>query len=154
MVEVLRKADDVLHRYESEVQRFEREVQPEVANLTAQLDKAKGDLEMSGILDRIEFGANENKISVDNGHFKGWRELKVVTPYDRSQIKKLLEALKQIPSVKLEGEAGTEENYSIYLNITEPIPLPNILKNLSLVESSDDRGNTIIIRLKHGNNSL
>jgi len=69
------------------------------------------------------------------------------------KIKKMVEALKQIPSVKLDGEEATEENFSIYLNIAEPIPLDNILQELSLVESSDVRGDTIKLKLKNNNNN-
>jgi F0F1-type ATP synthase membrane subunit b/b' len=147
MVEISQKAGDVFNR-------FEKEVQAEVTNLTVQLDKARGDLEISGILERIGFNVNENKISSDNGNVKGRRELNIMQPYDRSQIKKLLETLKQIPSVRLDGQTGTEENYSIYLNIVEPIPLLSILQNLSIVESSDDRGDTIKIKLKYSDNGL
>ena len=147
MVELSQKAEGVLHR-------FKREVQAEVTNLAVQLDKARGDLEMSGILDRTGVNANENQVSGDKGHFKGWRELNIIPPYDISQVKKLLEALRQIPSVKLDGEAYNEKNYSIYINMAEPIPLPNILQDLSLVESSDDRGDTIKIQLKQGNNGI
>lgn len=147
MVEASQKAKDVLHR-------FEKEVQAEITNLAVQLDKARGDLEISGILDRIGFSTNENEISSDNGHFKGRRVLNIVSPYDSSQIKELLEALKQIPSVKIDGEAGTEENYWIYLNTIEPIPLPNILQDLSLVQSCESRGDKIKIKLIHSNNGM
>ena len=42
----------------------------------------------------------------------------------------------------------TEDNFSIYLNIAEPTPLRNILQELSLVESSDIRGETIRVKLQ------
>jgi F0F1-type ATP synthase membrane subunit b/b' len=142
--EVLQKADDIFNR-------FKTQVQAEITDLSLKLDRARNSLEMRSILD--ENNGDDHDMASTISRYEGRQELNIVPPYDRSQIKKLVEALKQIPSVKLDGEAGTEDNFSIYLNISKPIPLHNILQALSLVESSDPRGDTIKLKLRSNNNN-
>lgn len=141
IVEVSQKIDDIFTQ-------FKTHVQGEFADMATILSKARDNIEIESILQKNEAAdINDNKIK-DSKYLQGRLELIVVPPYDRSQINKLIEALKQIPDIKLDGEAGTEEYFSIYLAITEPIPLQNILHELSLVESSSLKGNTIRLKLR------
>jgi len=146
IVEVLQKADDILNRLNTQVK-------SELTDLSARFDKSRDNLEMKSILGKSEAVANDRNGRSGNGQFKGRLELYIVQPYDRGQIKKLVSALKQIPNVKFGGEAGTEDNFSIYLDIAEPTPLNNILQKLSLVESSNVSGDTIKLKLKDRNNN-
>ena len=145
IVDVSQKAEDILNR-------FKTQLQAELAGLSVTLGKAIDNLEMRSILDKNELIAKDNKKTSDNVSFNGRRELNILPPYSSIQIRKLVEFLKQIPSIKLDGEAATEDDFSIYINIVEPIPLHNILRELSLVESSDVRGDIIKLKLKSGKN--
>jgi len=149
IVEVLQKADEILNRLNTQVQ-------TELTDLSIKFDKSRDSLEMKSILDKLgkdEVSAHDHNGRSGNGQFKGRLELYILQPYDMGQIKKLVSALKQIPSVKFDGEAGTEDNFSIYLDIAEPTPLNNILQKLSLVESSNVSGDTIKLKLKDRNNN-
>jgi len=147
IAEVSQKAEAIIAGVRSQVQ-------TELSELAARIEKTRADFQIKSVLDSSEYKAGSDINGNGNGSFKKRRELNIVQPYDSQTIKKLVKDLKQIPGVKLDGEAGSEENYSIYLNISEPIPLYNIVREFSLVESSDIRGDTIILKLKCDSNGV
>lgn len=144
--------ENVSQKAEGILNRFRAQLHTELNELSVTLGKAADNLEVRSILDKNEFIAGNNEIISDKAPFKGRRELNILPPYSSMQIRKLVEFLKQIPSVKLDGEAATEDDFSIYINVVEPIPLHNILRELSLVESSDVRGDIIKLKLKASKN--
>ena len=143
---------EVLQKAESIVGRFKTEVQAELAALVVAFSKERESIETKAVLDNNIDSSNHNKRNGDNHPLNGRRELNIIMPYDAIQVRKLVELLKKIPGIKLDGEAATEENFTIYLDITEPVPLHNILQELPLVESFDGRGDMIELRLKQSNN--
>ncbi|MFC1914407.1 hypothetical protein ACFLXF_03950 [Chloroflexota bacterium] len=143
---------DVSQKAEGILDRFRTQLHAELNELSVTLGKAVDNLEVRSILDKNEIIARDNEKTSDKAPFNGRRELNILPPYSSIQIRKLVEFLKQIPGIKLDGEAATEDDFSIYINIVESIPLHNILGELSLVESSDVRGDIIKLKLKASKN--
>ncbi len=143
IAEALQKADNILGS-------FKKQVQDELSELILAIGKAKDDSEIRSGIDKVNIGAKkdveDNEIS-GNAPFIGRRELKILPPYDIMQIKRLVESVKQIPDIKLDGEAATEDDYSIYIRILEPLPLMTILREMSLIASSDVKGEKIKLSL-------
>ena len=128
------------------------QVQEELNGWSSRLEKARENLEIKSILDNNKDENNDNSKRNNPDYFQGRRNLNILYPYDRTQIMKLKEALKQISGITIDGEASTEENFSINLVIAEPTPLNSILQELSLVESTDIKGNTINLKLMPSKN--
>lgn len=144
---------EVVKKAESIVDSFNTQVQEELADLAVSFSKAKDNIEMAAVLDTNIDSSNYSKRSGDNQNLNGRRELNIIMPYESKQIKKLVELLKQIPGVKLDGEAATENNFTIYIDMTKPVPLHDILREFPLVESYNGRGDMIELRLKQNNHS-
>jgi vacuolar-type H+-ATPase subunit H len=146
MNETHRLIDEVSQKAEGILNSFKVRLQSELGDLTLKLDQAQDRLDMKSIL--VKNDISVSSIKTGGGSFRDRKELVILPPYTGSQIKKLAEMLKQIPGIKIDGSAATEDNFSIFINITEPIPLHNLLAELSLVESSDIKGEIVKLRLK------
>ena len=142
---------EVLQKVVNIIDRFKTQAQQELEDLVFDYGKARDSIQLRGILNKTTDSSENNK-SGDNHHFKGRRELNIRMPYNTMQIGRLVEFLKQIPGIKLESEAASEDNFSIYLDMSTPVPLNNILRELPLVESLDAKGDTIKLRLKQSKN--
>lgn len=144
---------DVLQKSKDAINRFRTQLQSELTELASAVGKARDEIEMRVLLEQnIEEPASQDEVVSNKPSFKEWRELNVLMPYDRPQIRRIEELLKQIPGIKLDGESATEESFSFYLNITEPVPLQKMLRELSIIDSYEDRGEMIKLRLKQGKN--
>jgi len=135
--EVLQKADSIFIS-------FKKQVQDELSELIQAIDKAKDNLEIRSAIDKVDIVEKKDDKNI---LYSGRRELNILTPYDSPQIKRLKEFLEQIPNLKLDGEAATEDNYSIYINIVEPLPLMTLLLEMSLIASYDIERDKIKLRL-------
>jgi vacuolar-type H+-ATPase subunit H len=142
--EITHKADDI-------VRQFKTNLQSELANLVVTLDKTKSDIEASKLMIHEELNEEEN-ISINNDANKR-KELVILQPYSEMQIQALKEIMKRIPGIKIEGNAATENTCSIFLNVVKPIPLTNMLLQLSMVESANVKGEQIKLKLKDGNST-
>ncbi len=146
LVEVVQKAETIFDR-------FRTETQTELAELLLAVGKVQDNLEGRIIIDEIKVGATvDNGKDPKNRSFAGKRELKVMPPYEGIQVKRLVEFLKKIPSIRLAGQAATEDMASIFIEILEPLPLLALLREMSLIEDSDVRGDTIKLKLRPSNN--
>jgi F0F1-type ATP synthase membrane subunit b/b' len=146
LVEVVQKAETIFDRFRAEAQK-------ELAELLLAVGKVQDNLESRIIIDEIKVGAtDDNGKDPKNRSFEGRRELQVIPPYEGIQIKRLVEFLKKIPNIRLAGEAATEDMASIFIEILEPLPLLTLLREMSLIEDSDVRGNTIKLKLRPSNN--
>ncbi|MFH1003587.1 MAG: hypothetical protein V1780_05520, partial [Chloroflexota bacterium] len=153
MTEVLRKTDNV-------VSLFSSQLQGELAGLLQTVGKAKDDLEIKGVIDEIGLGATrkarKNSQSRpplnENQPMEGRKELNILPPYNRTEINRLVAWLKQAPQIRLGGEAATEQDFSIYVKIVEPVPLIAWLRGLPLVSVSDVEGDKIRLTLNPGKN--
>lgn len=143
IVQVCQKCDDIYNMVRSKVK-------ADLTGLSTEINRMIDNIELKAALEKPESGS-ENTNNVQNSNLEGRRELAIVQPFDRNQIKQIREAVKKIPNVRIEGESGTEENFSIFVVISEPTPLLDILGRLSLVESSSLRGSTIELKLKQMN---
>ncbi len=135
---------------ESILDQCKTQVQATLADLILAVGKAKDNLELRNVMNEIdEAGATKapNK-ERENLLFKGQRELKIIPPYEDLQRRRFIEFLQQIPSIRLTGQAGTEDDTTIYINILEPLPLLTLLSEMSLVSSFDVRGDKIKLKLR------
>ena len=137
VVEVLQKADSIFNA-------FKKQVQDELSEVIQAIDKAKDNLEIRSAIDKVDIVEKKDDKNI---LYSGRRELNILTPYDSLQIKRLKEFLEQIPNLKLDGEAATEDDYSIYINIVEPLPLMTLLLEMSLIASYDIERDKIKLRL-------
>lgn len=89
-------------------------------------------------------------INEDGGRlFKGRMELTVVPPYNSAQIKKLVDSIVQVPTIRRAGEYGSEEEGAkVIFDINEPVPLLNVLGKIPIVISAVDEGESIKLMLK------
>jgi len=137
VMEVLQKADSIFNA-------FKKQVQDELSEVIQAIDKAKDNLEIRSAIDKVDIVEKKDDKNI---LYSGRRELNILTPYDSLQIKRLKEFLEQIPNLKLDGEAATEDDYSIYINIVEPLPLMTLLLEMSLIASYDIERDKIKLRL-------
>lgn len=137
VVEVLQKADSIFNS-------FKKQVQDELSEIIQVIDKAKDNFEIRSAIDKVNIVEKEDDKNI---FYSGRRELNILTPYDSLQINRLKEFLEQIPNIKLDGEAATEDNYSIYINIVEPLPLMTLLLEMSLIASYAVEREKIKLRL-------
>lgn len=140
IVQVCQKCDDIYNMVKSKVK-------ADLAGFSVEINRMIDNIELKTALEKPESG-NENSDNVKHSELEGRRELNIIQPFDRVQVKQLREVIKNIPNIRIEGESGTEENYSIFIAISESTPLLDILGRLSLVESSSIKGNTIELKLK------
>lgn len=137
--EVSREAVDLLGQ-------FQARLQSEFSELILKMDNSKDNLDMRSILGVNAVDIEEEK----NGSENKKKKIKfiVLPPYTGVEIRKLLGLLKEIPGVRIDSNVATEDDYSISLISNEPIPLKSILSELTLIESSDVKGDTVKLRLK------
>ncbi len=154
VIETNKLITEIIQKTENISNEFRTQMMAELENLLLDIAKAKDNLENRNILQEIS-QAGKYEASGKNSDarlFKGWRELKIIPPYDTLQKKRLVEFLKQVPSIQLSGEAANDDYASIYIDIVEPLPLLALLGETLLVENLNARGDTIKMRLRAGGN--
>jgi F0F1-type ATP synthase membrane subunit b/b' len=144
LTEVMQKAENIFEQ-------FRTDLQADFTDLFTILARAKDNLEQRNTNgESAEAGATEaNGKAGESRPFEGRRELKIAPPWDDTQIKRLVEFLQRVPSIRVAGQSGNEEDVTIYVDIVEAIPLLTILREMPLVVSSYAQGDTIILRLKN-----
>ncbi|MDD4858921.1 MAG: hypothetical protein PHR56_01765 [Dehalococcoidales bacterium] len=140
LIETMQKAENCFSKIRSQME-------TELNDYALNIAKTKDNLQNRTMLEEL------HKLSTpgDSKEHKGsgdWKELRIIAPYDELQVKRLIEFLKQIPSLKIAGEGVSEDDYSIYLDVIRPLPLLKLLGGISMVASSDARGDMIKLRLK------
>ncbi len=138
LVTITQKVDGILDRSRARVQ-------AEFAELVMAIAKAKVQFARNEPAEAVPAKAIEK--AAETVPFQARRELRIVRPYDEVRLRRLVEFLKQVPNIRLAGEAGTENSLSIYVDMLQPLPLLTILRDMSLVESSEVQGDTINLRL-------
>ncbi|MDD5126929.1 MAG: hypothetical protein PHR43_02360 [Dehalococcoidales bacterium] len=140
LIEVMQKAENCFSKIRAQME-------TELNDYTLTIGKAKDTLQNHTLLEELRKSstASEEKERQSGGE---WKELRIISPYDERQVKRLMEFLRQIPSIKLAGEEVSENGFSIYINIIKPMPLLKLLNGISMVADSDARGDMIKLRLK------
>jgi len=85
----------------------------------------------------------------DNGDFlfKGQIELKTLSTMNYALVKDLKSFLIKVPNVKYLGESSGEEGSILSFEISEPLPLVDILGSIPLVENVVEQGDKVKLNL-------
>jgi vacuolar-type H+-ATPase subunit H len=142
-----RLIDEVSHKAGNILSQFQKQLQSEFSEFITGINKIKDNQDTRSILIKNEASTSVDK-KTGSDNFKGQTKLVVIPPYNEVQTKELIELLKQIPDIKIDGTSTMEDNFSISLSMVEAIPLKNILSSISLVESSEFTGNIVKLKLK------
>lgn len=143
LAETLQKAEGLFDQCKTRLQ-------SEFTGLLLDVARAK-----EGLANRIvakSAAAESNKANNGSVPLEGRRELLITPPYDGAQIKRLKDFLRQMPGIKIAGEAADDEHVSIYVEIGEPLPLLALLRETSLITSSDVVKDAIRLKLKPSRN--
>ena len=79
--------------------------------------------------------------------FKGQIELKTLSSMNYALVKELKGFLSKVPNVKYLGESSGEEGSILSFEISEPLPLLDILGSIPLVANVVEQGDTVKLSL-------
>lgn len=160
IIESITKSENILGKFSGEMKAEAGELAGSIATVRQKLEKKitnfNEKVENVSPIKMINLNpANKSALWVtlkgeqskhtDNGSdlFKGFMELKTLSPIDHLLIKRLKHFLIQIPNVIYLGESSGEEGTMLSFEMKEPLPLLEVLNNIPLVESVETQGDNI-----------
>ena len=156
---------------ESLLDKMKNEIQIEIGKLTKDLITARKNMEQAVTsfseksenalaLQDLQKGFNKklalwvtlkgNRTAVkENGEFlfKGQIELKTLSSMNYALVKELKGFLSKVPNVKYLGESSGEEGSVLSFEISEPLPLLDVLGSIPLVANVVVQGDTVKLSL-------
>jgi hypothetical protein len=94
----------------------------------------------SGSLWVISKGGERSAETRAKGYFKGTIELRALSSFDRRRIDYLKDLFSGIHSIKYKGESSSDDGIKLEYNLTDPVPLLDILKNIHWVDRVEEKG--------------
>lgn len=160
IVESIKTSEKILGKFNDEIQAESGELAKNIMaarrKLEQKITRFAEKSEDETVLQKINAGSNkkpalwvalkgEQLEGRDDGKhlFKGYLELKTLSPIDYIQIKGLKDVLTQVPNIKYLSESSSEDGTMLSFEIKEPLPLIDILNEIPLVENVETQGDNI-----------
>ncbi|MBI4186007.1 MAG: hypothetical protein HY530_00685 [Chloroflexi bacterium] len=144
---------DLIQNTQSIVERYHKDVTNEMERARDIIAKAKNKMESTKVREEVAvFEANKAALAdyTENQVFEGRQKLAVESYEDYKQIARLKDFLKRVSHVKLAGEHSSEEDVVLHVDIDQPIPLLDILRTSSLIESCEAQDGIVRLALSRG----